>query len=76
MSEGAARVHRARFRLKRAEQPQANTMGRFFFGSVSFIRIKEMNSSMKDEKLISIQEIELLRTPQGMVRPPAVRQYK
>jgi len=33
-------------------------MGQFFFGSVSFVRTKEMNSPMKDEKLISIQEIE------------------
>ena len=61
MSEGVARVHRARFRLKRAEQPQANTMGRLFFGSVSFIRIKEMNSSMKDEKRGLIQVIKLKR---------------
>jgi len=50
------RVHRARSSLKRAEQPQANTMGRFFFGSVSFVRTKEMNSSMKDEKIRLIQE--------------------
>jgi len=56
MSEGVARVHRARSSLKRAEQPQANTMGRFFFGSVSFVRTKEMNSSMKDEKIRLNQE--------------------
>jgi len=53
MSEGVARVHRARFRLKRAETPQANTTGRFFFGSVSFVRTKEMNSPMKGETISS-----------------------
>jgi len=52
------RVRRARFRLKRAEQPQANTTGRLFFGSVSFVRTKEMNSPMKGEKHGLIQEIE------------------
>jgi hypothetical protein len=45
----------ARFRLKRAEQLQANTSGRLFFGSVSFVSTKEMNSSMKDENHIKIQ---------------------
>jgi hypothetical protein len=30
-------------------------IGRLFFGSVSFIRIKEMNSPMKGEKHESIQ---------------------
>jgi len=37
---------------------EGQPVGRFFFGSVSFVRTKEMNSSMKDEKLISIQEKE------------------
>jgi len=33
-------------------------VGRFFFGSVSFERSKEMNSPMKGETFTSIQEIE------------------
>jgi len=36
-------------------------MGRFFFGSVSFVRTKEMNSSMKDEKHGLIQAKERKR---------------
>jgi len=36
-------------------------VGWLFFGSVSFVHTKEMNSSMKDEKHESIQEIKQKR---------------
>jgi len=42
-------------------------MGRFFFGSVSFVRTKEMNSPMKGEKNESIQEREKMK-PQDCFR--------
>jgi len=51
MSEGVARVHTPPAYPSIAGNPKGKHVGRLFFGSVSFIRIKEMNSRMKREKL-------------------------
>jgi len=45
-------------RLSIAGNPKGKHVGRFFFGSVSFVRTKEMNSPMKGEKHGSTQEFE------------------
>ncbi|GMR06254.1 MAG: hypothetical protein BMS9Abin25_0839 [Gammaproteobacteria bacterium] len=57
LSEGEARVSHPAGSIEHRREPEGQACGRFFFGSVSFVRTNEMNSPMKGEKHDSIQEM-------------------
>ncbi len=46
LSEGEARVSHPAGSIEHRREPEGQACGRFFFGSVSFVRRKEMNSHM------------------------------